>query len=86
MHTALCINESFISRARVPQSFLEEILSRQNQSHDTFASWHSGVGTTVEELMLARGWKSAAAARRYIHRDEADTVRISARTEGMLYQ
>jgi integrase len=52
----------------------------------TFASWHSGVGTTVEELMLAGGWKSAAAARRYIHRDEADTVRISARTEGMLYQ
>ena len=85
MYTALCINESFISRARVPQSFLEEILSWQNQSHDTFASWHSGVGTTVEELMLAGGWKSAA-ARRYIHRDEADTVRISARTEGMLYQ
>ena len=86
MHTGLCINESFISRARMPQSFLEDILSRQNQSHDTFASWHMSSGTQNKELMEVGNWKSLSSMADYQHLNEGRKKEVGRKLEGKLLE
>jgi hypothetical protein len=69
---------------RIPQSFLEDILSRQNQSHDTFASWLLSEGTLPKELMDVGGWKSVASMDGYMHLVRGRKQEVSARIEGRL--